>query len=126
MTLENTVLYESMMQRSVAALGDLGVEDSRARELTRSAASQYHMHGRYRKDKGVTPQMHDVLRDIVKPYATLISESNTRRCELIKKENLTDSEKLELEQRQKLMDDYMAHVNSRPMLTLEDLEKLAK
>lgn len=107
--------YEAMLKRSVAELRNLGVEEDRAKELTREAAEQYHRKGQYRKCIGVSERMHSVLRSVVKPYATSVGSSNKRRVDLINEElspeGLEAKEKEELEGLQAIMLDFRNHVH---------------
>lgn len=110
--------YVSMLELSVAVLESLGIEEKRAIELTRDATKQYYHKGQYSKRCGVSEDMHNIFREIVKPYAKNIATSNKRRCELIDREikgTLEQSEKEELERLQGLVMDFINHVAPLPV-----------
>ncbi|MDO8508714.1 MAG: hypothetical protein Q7S27_03445 [Nanoarchaeota archaeon] len=110
--------YEAILEHSVTRLKGLGVKKEKATELTRDAANQYYSNGQYHKRTGVNEDIHNVFREIVKPYATNVSNSNQRRCDLIDKEidgTLEEGEKEELKGLQEFVMDFVHHIAPLPI-----------
>ena len=121
--------YESMLKISVVRLRSLGVKEEKAIELTRNAAEQYYNKGQYRKKTGVGEDIHNVFREVVKPYATNIVDSNQRRCDLIGRDvngTLKQGEKEELEGLQELVMDFVHHITPLPITELREFYKELK